>query len=69
MATLLSPGRNVVDVAARKCKRFCNCYGHHFDDLKKFGSETEIKKQGKLRLEGKDYAVVDGDILHILFSV
>ncbi len=41
----------------------------NFEDLKKFGSEVEIKKQGKLRLEGKDYTVVDGDILHILFSV
>ena len=50
-------------------KGFIRAETFHFDDLKKFGSETEIKKQGKLRLEGKDYAVVDGDILHILFSV
>ena len=41
----------------------------HFDELKKFGSEAEIKKQGKLRLEGKDYIVQDGDVLHIRFAV
>lgn len=33
------------------------------------GNEAELKKRGKLRLEGKDYIVQDGDILHIRFNV
>ncbi|MBU1784384.1 MAG: redox-regulated ATPase YchF [Candidatus Omnitrophica bacterium] len=40
-----------------------------YDDLKRFGSEREIKNAGKLRLEGKNYIVQDGDILNIKFSV
>ncbi|MBU1852007.1 MAG: redox-regulated ATPase YchF, partial [Candidatus Omnitrophica bacterium] len=38
-----------------------------YDDLKRFGSEREIKNAGKLRLEGKNYIVQDGDILNIKF--
>ncbi len=42
----------------------------HYDDLMAAGGdENEVKKQGKLRLEGKDYIVKDGDILHIRFNV
>ena len=33
------------------------------------GSEAEVKKNGKFNVEGKDYTVVDGDILNIRFSV
>jgi hypothetical protein len=33
------------------------------------GSLAEARKQGILRLEGKQYEVQDGDVLHILFSV
>jgi GTP-binding protein YchF len=34
------------------------------DDLEAYGSEAEIKKAGKLRVEGKAYVVKDGDICH-----
>ena len=34
------------------------------DDLEEHGSESEIKKAGKLRVEGKTYVVKDGDICH-----
>ena len=34
------------------------------DDLEEHGSEAEIKKAGKLRVEGKTYVVKDGDICH-----
>lgn len=34
------------------------------DDLEQYGSEAEIKKAGKLRVEGKTYVVKDGDICH-----
>ena len=40
-----------------------------FDDLVECGSESEAKKRGLVRTEGKDYVVQDGDILHILFNV
>ncbi len=33
-------------------------------DLEEFGDEVEIKAAGKMRLEGKDYVVEDGDIMH-----
>ncbi len=33
------------------------------------GSEQEAKKIGKLRLEGKDYVVQDGDVMHFRFNV
>ena len=40
-----------------------------FDDLKKFGSEKAVKAAGKIRLEGKDYVVRDGDIINFRFNV
>lgn len=38
-------------------------------DYLKCGSEQEAKKSGKLRLEGKDYVVQDGDVMHFRFNV
>ncbi|MCP4023636.1 MAG: redox-regulated ATPase YchF [Desulfobacteraceae bacterium] len=40
-----------------------------YDELIGLGSEAELKKAGKLYVEGKDYTVRDGDILNIRFSV
>ncbi len=40
-----------------------------YDDLMAAGSMAAARKEGKLRLEGKDYIVQDGDILHIRFNV
>lgn len=40
-----------------------------YSELIEFGSEAEVKKQGKFYLQGKDYIVVDGDILNIRFKV
>jgi Predicted GTPase, probable translation factor len=34
-----------------------------FDDLDKLESETAVKDAGKLRVEGKDYVMQDGDIV------
>ena len=39
------------------------------DDLQKHGNETAIKSAGKMRMEGKEYIVADGDIMHFLFDV
>lgn len=40
-----------------------------FSDLKEAGSMVEAKNQGKLRLEGKDYIIQDGDVVHFRFNV
>ncbi len=40
-----------------------------FDDLIALGSLNEAKSKGVLRLEGKEYPVKDGDILHVRFNV
>lgn len=40
-----------------------------FNDFKEFGSEAEIKSHGKMRLEGKDYVVEDGDVINFRFNV
>lgn len=40
-----------------------------FDDIKALGSEKAIKAAGRIRLEGKDYIVQDGDIINFRFNV
>ncbi|MFC5299873.1 redox-regulated ATPase YchF [Azospira restricta] len=40
-----------------------------FDDFVKYGGEQGAKEAGKMRAEGKDYVVQDGDILNFLFNV
>ena len=40
-----------------------------FIDYIKYKSEIKIKEAGKLRVEGKEYIVVDGDIMHFRFNV
>lgn len=40
-----------------------------FDDFIKYGGEKNAKQAGKLRAEGKEYLVKDGDIIHFLFNV
>jgi GTP-binding protein YchF len=39
-----------------------------FQDFVAFGGEAGAKEAGKMRLEGKDYAVHDGDIMHFRFA-
>lgn len=41
----------------------------HWDELLDIGSWTKAKELGKLRVEGKDYEVADGDVLEIRFNV
>jgi len=40
-----------------------------YDDLVKYGSEKEVKDNGKMRLEGKEYVMQDGDICYFRFNV
>ena len=39
------------------------------EDLVSHGSEAALRAAGKLRVEGKDYEVADGDVLHFRFNV
>ncbi|WP_129045550.1 redox-regulated ATPase YchF [Companilactobacillus metriopterae] len=40
-----------------------------FDDLDSYGSEQAVKEAGRLRVEGKEYVVEDGDIIEFRFNV
>ncbi|MDR0976571.1 MAG: redox-regulated ATPase YchF [Prevotellaceae bacterium] len=40
-----------------------------YDDYLKYGSEAAVRDAGKLSVEGKDYVVQDGDIMHFRFNV
>ena len=40
-----------------------------FNDLEELGDEKKVKEAGKLRLEGKDYIMQDGDICYFRFNV
>lgn len=40
-----------------------------FEDLMQAGSMAKVKENGRLRLEGKEYVVQDGDIMHFRFNV
>jgi GTP-binding protein YchF len=47
-------------------KNFIRAQVYSLDDLEKLGSEAAIKAAGKLRVEGKEYVVRDGDIMYFL---
>lgn len=40
-----------------------------YDDYLKYGSEAGVREAGKMGVEGKDYVVQDGDIMHFRFNV
>ena len=40
-----------------------------YDDYVSYGSEAKVKEAGKMRVEGKNYIVKDGDVMHFLFNV
>ena len=40
-----------------------------YDDYVTFGSEAKVKEAGKMRVEGKEYIVKDGDVMHFRFNV
>jgi GTP-binding protein YchF len=50
-------------------KGFIKADVYHFDDLMKYKSEAAVRDAGSLRLEGKEYVVRDGDIMHFRFAV
>ena len=40
-----------------------------YDDFVEYGSEAKVREAGKLGVQGKDYVVNDGDVMHFLFNV
>lgn len=50
-------------------KGFIKAEVYHCDDLFAYGSEQKLKEAGKLRIEGKEYEVRDGDVMHFRFNV
>lgn len=40
-----------------------------YNDYVKYGSEAKVREAGKMRIEGKNYIVKDGDVMHFLFNV
>ncbi|MFQ5507200.1 MAG: redox-regulated ATPase YchF [Planctomycetota bacterium] len=49
-------------------KKFIRAEIYTLEDLREYHSEAAIKAAGKLRIEGKDYAMQDGDVAHILIG-
>lgn len=50
-------------------KGFIKAEIYHYDDLMAAGSESGVKDAGKFRIEGKEYTMKDGDIVHFRFNV
>lgn len=50
-------------------KGFIRVEVYSIDDLVQFKSEKAIKEAGRMRVEGKDYVMRDGDVCHFLFNV
>ena len=50
-------------------KGFIRAETYSYDDLMEYKTEAGLKEHGKLRLEGKDYVVQDGDVMHFRFNV
>lgn len=50
-------------------KGFIKAEVYNCEDLFEYGSEQKVKENGKLRMEGKEYIVQDGDIMHFRFNV
>lgn len=50
-------------------KGFIRAETYSYEDLMEYKTEASLKEHGKLRLEGKDYVVQDGDVMHFRFNV
>ena len=40
-----------------------------YETFMEYGSEAAVKDAGRLRVEGRDYVIADGDMVHVLFNV
>lgn len=65
-STAVNAARQIHEDLARG---FIRAEVYFWQDIIDAGSEAKLKKLGKMRLEGKDYIVQDGDVLNIRFNV
>jgi ribosome-binding ATPase len=65
-ATAVKAARVIHEDIARG---FIRAEMYNWKDLLDAGSEAEMKKTGKMRLEGKDYIMQDGDVMNVRFNV
>ena len=72
-AWTLTRGSSALDAGATIhtdiARGFIRCEVIVWSDLVEAGSRAEVSRQGKQRLEGKEYVVQDGDVLNIRFNV
>jgi len=72
-AWTIRAGDNAVTAAGKihsdLARGFIRAEVYNYESFRELGSEKAVKAKGLLRMEGKDYIVKDGDILHILFNV
>ncbi len=50
-------------------KGFIRAEVYSYDDFMEYGSELSLKEHGKLRVEGKEYVMQDGDVVFFRFNV
>jgi ribosome-binding ATPase len=72
-AWTLRKGKTALDAAATIhsdiARGFIRCEVINWRDLVEAGSRAEAARRGLQRLEGKDYVVAEGDVLHVRFNV
>lgn len=72
-AWALRRGASALEAAARIhsdiARGFIRAEVVSFEDFAALRSDAKVKEAGKLRLEGKDYVMRDGDIIHIRFKI
>ena len=72
-AWTLPVGGTALDAAGRIhsdiARGFIRAEVARYDELMAAGSLAELRKQGRLRTEGRDYVVADGDVIEVLFNV
>ncbi|HUY19955.1 MAG TPA: DUF933 domain-containing protein [Candidatus Binataceae bacterium] len=69
----LTAGSTALEAAARIhtdiARGFIRAEVVSFEDFAALRTDAKVKEAGKLRLEGKDYVMRDGDIIHIRFKI
>jgi ribosome-binding ATPase len=72
-AWTLQEGQTALDAAATvhtdMARGFIRAEVVSFDDLDRLGSVSAAREAGKVRLEGREYVVRDGDVIHVRFAV
>jgi ribosome-binding ATPase YchF (GTP1/OBG family) len=69
----LARGASALDAAGRIhtdiARGFIRAEVVSYEDFAQLKSDAKVKEAGKLRLEGRDYIMNDGDIIHIRFKI